>query len=583
MPKYIRVNLKDKFNNIIYPNIHNNIKIENDTGMMHLERNIGDVMFYFKRADTGTEVSVGVGSGGINHGIWSKKFNKWMVYGDSTNIYLNGIATKATQDSDGNTIKSTYLKLSGGVMTGNLYFGNIKTSTTDSNKIVFGNTSTAYSCIRANQGGAIVFSNSLTSGGKGLCYTPSESCIRPDANKALDIGTSSLRFNNVYASGAEFTNRCYFYSGTSVKNLANGAGTAGFMYACRMTITREYENQYMSFEILQRSRYGQIFLQFAGGNTKDPNISTFCKNGNITAYMNKAATSTWDLYIAKSEAYDNIEISHLGKGAYSNGVNIEWKNSTVANVPSSAKAASTQYIMANLSGTATNATNSDNIKKHITNPTGGTSYEIFFSAKGTSTDVYFYPRTNNGLTYYTLEGTTSQVGKGELQLGNGTAAGTAGNKVGLLRIWAESSGSHYISPNNTTTKVWHYLPTTGGTLLNTGTTSFTRSWSKGDKVGTIKINNTSTDFYSVDYKIYVGTDGQSLTLGANSAYNADARMKISRANIGGYTWMACLGGYPNGTVGFICQANGWVYNTSHSSLTASSINWIHIYKRNSNS
>lgn len=44
-------------------------------------------------------------------------------------------ATKATQDSDGNTIKSTYLKLSGGTMTGSLQIGNSSSSATTADAV----------------------------------------------------------------------------------------------------------------------------------------------------------------------------------------------------------------------------------------------------------------------------------------------------------------------------------------------------------------------------------------------------------------------------------------------------------------
>lgn len=40
------------------------------------------------------------------------------------------------------------------------------------------------------------------------------------------------------------------------------------------------------------------------------------------------------------------------------------------------------------------------------------------------------------------------------------------------------------------------FPATGGTVLNTGTTSFTQSLSSGTKIGSIKINGTSTDMYA---------------------------------------------------------------------------------------
>ena len=38
----------------------------------------------------------GVGSGGVNHGIYSTKLGKWLVYGDGSNVYCTGTATNVT-------------------------------------------------------------------------------------------------------------------------------------------------------------------------------------------------------------------------------------------------------------------------------------------------------------------------------------------------------------------------------------------------------------------------------------------------------------------------------------------------------
>lgn len=48
-----------------------------------------------ERSDTGVSLFLGVGSGGTNHGVYSNKLDKWMVYADSANVYLNGTATSA--------------------------------------------------------------------------------------------------------------------------------------------------------------------------------------------------------------------------------------------------------------------------------------------------------------------------------------------------------------------------------------------------------------------------------------------------------------------------------------------------------
>lgn len=84
------------------------------TGELYMHRSGSvDTMMKFKRTDIGTELFVGIGEGGTNHGLYSKTLNKWMVYADANNVTLNGnaqTATKATQDGSGNNIVNTYAK-----------------------------------------------------------------------------------------------------------------------------------------------------------------------------------------------------------------------------------------------------------------------------------------------------------------------------------------------------------------------------------------------------------------------------------------------------------------------------------------
>lgn len=67
---------------------------ESTPGQIHLENGTANTDTYVtaQRSDTGVQVGLGVGSGGINHGIWSGVHSKWMVYGDADNVYLNGNA-----------------------------------------------------------------------------------------------------------------------------------------------------------------------------------------------------------------------------------------------------------------------------------------------------------------------------------------------------------------------------------------------------------------------------------------------------------------------------------------------------------
>lgn len=55
-----------------------------------------DACFRATRRDTGVSVIMGVGAGGTNHGIYSYKLGKWLIYGDGSNVYCNGTSTNVT-------------------------------------------------------------------------------------------------------------------------------------------------------------------------------------------------------------------------------------------------------------------------------------------------------------------------------------------------------------------------------------------------------------------------------------------------------------------------------------------------------
>ncbi len=82
-----------------------------------------------------------------------------------------------------------------------------------------------------------------------------------------------------------------------------------------------------------RERFGTIIIKFNSQNTSDPTLSYINKIGNINAYIYKSATSTWDLYIQKSEGYDSIDIVGFSKGDYMNSTSVTWQSSTVTSLP----------------------------------------------------------------------------------------------------------------------------------------------------------------------------------------------------------------------------------------------------------
>lgn len=105
---------------------------------------------------------------------------------------------------------------------------------------------------------------------------------------------------------------------------------------------------------------------------------------------------------------------------------------------------------------------------------------------------------NNGIRYATLEGTDTTNGYGIFILGNNTSSGTDKNKYGAIRLYGTGAYYGQIAQMNGTSNVNHSLPATSGTILNTGTTSFTPSLTSGTPIGTLKINNKSTTLYAPD-------------------------------------------------------------------------------------
>lgn len=58
-----------------------------------------DSFFTAQSTDTGTTVSFGIGSGGVNHGVYSNKLGKWLIHGDDSLVYVNGVQMRRTSVS----------------------------------------------------------------------------------------------------------------------------------------------------------------------------------------------------------------------------------------------------------------------------------------------------------------------------------------------------------------------------------------------------------------------------------------------------------------------------------------------------
>lgn len=167
---------------------------------------------------------------------------------------------------------------------------------------------------------------------------------------------------------------------------------------------------------------------------------------------------------------------------------------------------STNTIAANISGNASTATK---VYSTLTNPTTVTTYYIPFHASASSSNKSLL--NNNGLQYYTLEGTADATGKAQLGIGNSTASGTAGNKQGSIYLYGTSSGYTYLIPgNNTTSNVTLTLPSSTGTIALTSSNVASATKATQDSAGQ-QINTTYIKGLSVSGKTITYTKGDGST------------------------------------------------------------------------
>lgn len=91
--------------------------------------------------------------------------------------------------------------------------------------------------------------------------------------------------------------------------------SAGYLRIATIEITGNYANAPIEFETFQRglARPVRLFLQFANANHTNPDIASLKYDWtsgatNFEAYAIQTDTSTWDVYLKKTESYDAVSV-----------------------------------------------------------------------------------------------------------------------------------------------------------------------------------------------------------------------------------------------------------------------------------
>ena len=203
-------------------------------------------------------------------------------------------------------------------------------------------------------------------------------------------------------------------------------------------------------------------------NTDKKVVQTASTENNSYYLLASASTSP-----SSGTAYQSI---------YSTGISINPSTNTIT--------------ASNFNGNASSSTYATNARVTATT-SAGTYYPTWTS--GTTADTDYVLRGNSNFKYVIVAGTTSAEGFDSIYLGNSKATGTAGNSTGRILLYSSSSSYHTLVGAATSSTIAHTLPATAGTILNTGTTSISRSYTSGTKIATVTINSVGTDIYIPAY------------------------------------------------------------------------------------
>ena len=247
------------------------------------------------------------------------------------------------------------------------------------------------------------------------------------------------------------------------------SGKSGYICMAKMVITSTYVNRPIEFRFISRGRggVGTITIAFSNTNNTDPSISTFVYNGvDYGAFIVKSATSTWDLYITKSEAYDTVTL--VGMSTASQGITITHPGTFLETKPtvnvydaglgSNVGYARTANAAHSLSTARTINGTSFNGSANITTANWGTARTIAIADNGgnVGTGVSVNGSTNVQLKLPTNIVATTFVGNL-----NGVAS-----SAGMLQTARTINGTSFNGSGNITTANWGTARTI--TIGNTG-------------------------------------------------------------------------------------------------------------------
>lgn len=154
------------------------------------------------------------------------------------------------------------------------------------------------------------------------------------------LDESSLE-SKVSKDGDEMSGELVLKNGSIVAREAGTSGVYGYVKMIQIKILRQYVNYPVIFEITGRgwTSSNKLYVQFKNDSGSDPQLNSFLID-NTPQYkvaIVKSATSTWDIYMQKSESYGMCAVCRMCNTNYiADAVQITFPDTVVSTLPDGA-------------------------------------------------------------------------------------------------------------------------------------------------------------------------------------------------------------------------------------------------------
>lgn len=227
-------------------------------------------------------------------------------------------------------------------------------------------------------------------------------------------------------------------------NNASGGGTAGASAIWLSRYGFSADQVVLGLKNTAADSYLDIFVKTSG--TYNSIVAT-------PLYMGRRGTFDTSMYtLCNSKEVDNTTTTDSLTS---------YESYSIISATASANKGPRTYTNVITAADGGNVNFSNNIQVDTTNPSDPTIYyPTFVTGSGSQRE-----RINNGLLYYSKEGTASVQGEAHFRIGNGTSSGKAGNKKGYLQLYGQNTGDSRIEYTDSTSSVTQILPALAGTFV----------------------------------------------------------------------------------------------------------------------